>query len=308
MHNISSYFKLGLSQDKLEFVDVKLDDDNMLFLDPRLLEHSANPHFAPMKTILKSYVSELVKAIITKSHKRSAYLLSGLEEPKETRLGFAKGNSDGNSIGPKLKPKFEDAIRNSPAISKGRVTYWSDLELFIEDINCDRISDMTTKIIKHFLIDFTQQQCRKHGIPMMSVYQKDILDPTSLIWSKGMVDLPVYNDGNSDKPIIFIPKSFVRRKGDANSNIGYFLRYAIDRFIMKDPTALSEFPHNGKNNTVLKKDIKKSIDGRKAALSRWIVEYETLLVDYRSSQLEQRLRSLSDKEIEAVVYAFPNAA
>jgi hypothetical protein len=77
MINISTYFKLKVKQEKLDFVDVKLDDDNELFVDPRLIELSNNPLLKNMANSLKLYSSNLIKGIITKNKNQVNYLLSG---------------------------------------------------------------------------------------------------------------------------------------------------------------------------------------------------------------------------------------
>jgi hypothetical protein len=302
MINISTYFKLKSKQKDLDFVDVKLDDDNELFIDPRLIEFHKDKGFRPMAKCLKLYVSTLTGSIISNNKVKVGSLLSGLDEPKETRLGYGVGTSNGKSIGAVLKPKFELAIKSNKVVRTGRVNHWSDLELFIENINCDRISDMTTKIIKSFLIEYTQKQCRTHGIEMKSIRQKDILNSETMEWETMHVDLPIESVNGIEKSIIFVPKSIVRRQKDANSNLSFFVRYAIDHYILNDKDFLFGMPKNGKNNTVLKKDIRKQIKELKDSTSKWIVKYKDLLLEYNSFYNSEKLRTLTDSEIEEIIY------
>ena len=302
MINISTYFKLKVKQEKLDFVDVKLDDDNELFVDPRLIELSNNPLLKNMASSLKFYSSNLIKGIITKNKSQVNYLLSGLEEPKETRLGFGWGNSNGNSIGPLLKPKFQNAILNSDVLSSGKVNHWSELELIVENINCDRISDMTTKIIKRHLIEFTQQQCLNLGIAMKQFTQTDIFNSATLIWESKTIELPFENIDGLEREIIFVPKEIVRRQKDANSNLAFFYRYAVQHYVLNDNDFLMTLPKNGKNNTVLKRDIRKSISNLKETNSKWILKYKNLLLDFKSFYSSEKLHTLSNEEITDIVY------
>ena len=98
---------------------------------------------------------ELIKLVRAKDTKGLARILSGMKEPNETKLGYSSNRIKGNSISKKLKPKLIDAIKNNKAVQTGILSHFADVELFIEDISSDRISDITTKIIKSNLIDFT---------------------------------------------------------------------------------------------------------------------------------------------------------
>lgn len=304
--NISNYFKLGKKQHQLDFVDVKLDDDNEVFIDPRLIEFSSDPIIVRMGKDLKSYVAPLIRGIIMGKGKQVEYLLSGLEEPRETRLGYGHGNSNGNSVGPILKKDLIKSVNSNPAITSGKVTNWSDFELLIPQIDCDRISDMTTKIIKSNLIEFTQKECRKLGIPMAIVEQKQIFNSSTMKWETKKVELPVEILSGKLKPIIFVPKSIVRRKNDAKSNLGYFERYAMDHYLLKDKNIIFGLPKNGKSNSILKKDVRALIKSygitRKKNYSIWISRYKNLLMDFRSYLATDKLRVLSDAEIAAIVY------
>ncbi len=114
-----------------------------------------------------------IKNIRKKDIKTLYKTLSGLSEPNETRLGFAISKKKGNSISKKIKPKLIEAIQRNKAVQTGILSDFADAELFIEDIGPDRISDITTKIIKSELVKFTQEQCNSLKIPMEKVRQKD---------------------------------------------------------------------------------------------------------------------------------------
>ncbi|MCD0465863.1 hypothetical protein [Flavobacterium sp. ENC] len=298
--NISNIYNLGLSQSKLDFVDVKLHKDNKLFVDPRLIEISQNPLVVKMQHNLKVFLAELLDNIKADNKKNIKYLMSGLGEPKETRLGHSEKNFDGNSVGDKLKPKFQSALSDSVLLKYGVLNNLGDFDLFIDDIGCDRISDITTKIIKSVLIEYTQDQCLKSStpIPMIEVHQKYLFDIDKLRWTEKKVNLPVY----LGKPIIFVPKDIVRRKNDANSNLGSFYRYAIRNFIANDKELIEDVKATGKNDLVLLRDIKLAYPSSKESSQKWLIRFPKLLVDYKSNFLNPKLRPLTDDEIEAIVY------
>src|SRR5690606_36694162 len=140
----------------------------------------------------------------------------------------------GNSVGSKLKPKIIGAIKRNKALRTGVLSHFADIEFCIEEIGGDRISDITTKIIKEVLIEYTQAQCKLLGIPMIEVKQRDIFDYKSLKWYTKKVYLPVF----AKKPIISVPKNLVRLENSANSTLSCFYRFAIRNFISKDTNML----------------------------------------------------------------------
>lgn len=296
--NISEYFKIGYQQSKLDFVDVRLNTDNLLFVDPRLIESLDTPLVKIMQKHLEIYWGELIKNVRQKSFKEADYLLSGLGEPNETRLGYAFSKHYGNSVGDKLKQSISDTIYNNLAVKTGVLSHFADIELFFKDISSDRISDMTTKIIKSTLIEYTQEQCRLHNIPMKKFIQDDIFDCETLKWVKNNVQLPEYYG----KPIIFVPKYIVRLENAAGQNVSCFYRYAIRQFISNDREMLEDVSSSGKDGKILIRDIKTQYPLSKESLTNWTIHFGKLLVDYKTDHLNGRLRVLTDDEIMKVIY------
>ncbi len=298
MTNISTFFKLGSQQPKLDFVDIKLNTDNLLFIDPRLIESSNGLIAKKMQLRIEAFWGELIKNVKSKDVKKIYYLLSGLKEPNETRLGYAFSKPQGNSVADKLKPKIVDAIQRNKAVRSGVLSHFSDVELFIEDVGSDRISDITTKIIKEVLIEYTQEQCRLHKIPMKVVNQDDIFDYKTLKWKKQKVELPVYHN----KSIIFVPKNLVRLEGVAGQNLACFYRYAIRNFIVHDKDMLEDVSASGNDGKILLRDVKQLHPISKDSLTNWGIKYGKLLVDYKTDHLNGRLKPLTDGDIMDIVY------
>jgi hypothetical protein len=296
--NISNNYNLNLKQSALDFVDVRLHRDNLLFVDPRLIELSKKEFVVKMQNHLKIFLGELIDSIKAKNRKQIKYLLSGLSEPRETRLGYSNGGFNGNSVGEKIKPKFEYALQNSALLKYGILNNLGDFDLFIEDMGCDRISDVTTKIIKSILIEYTQEQCEIHKIPMVEVVQKHLFDVASLKWIEKKVKLPLY----LGLPIIFVPKDIVRRENDANSNLGSFYRYAIRNFIANDEDMIKDIKATGKDDVILLRDIKNKYPSSKNEYTKWLIRFPKLLVNFKTEFLNPKLRPLIDYEIEAIVY------
>lgn len=296
--NISNYYNLGSQQPTLEFVDVKLNQDNQLFLDPRLIEKHNDSLSVQMQKRIEVFWAELIKAAKVNDSVRMDQVLGGLKEPNETRLGYSSNHPHGNSVADKLKPKIIAAIQRNKAVRTGILSHFCDVELFIEDVSSDRISDITTKIIKGVLIEFTQKQCRFHGIPMKMVGQDDIFDHKTVTWVSKQVELPIY----LGKPIIFVPKNIVRLEGAAGQNFRCFYRFAIREFIYNDQTMLEDVSASGEDGKILLRDVKSVYPISKESISNWQMKYGNMLVDFKSDLLSERVHTLSDSAIMSVIY------
>lgn len=298
MSNISLHFNLDSQQPELKFVDVKLDQDNLLFIDPRLIEVHQDLFSKKMQKRIEVFWAELIKAARANDTARMDFILGGLKEPNETRLGYSTNQPHGNSVADKLKPKIIAAIQGNKAVRTGILSHFSDVELFIEDVGSDRISDITTKIIKDVLIEFTQEQCRLNGIPMKMVKQDDIFDHVAIRWVSKKVELPIY----FGKPIIFVPKQLVRLEGVAGQNFRCFYRFAIREFISNDKEMLVDVSASGEDGRILLRDVKSTYPISKESISNWMLKFGTMLVDFKSDLLSDRVHSLTDSEIMNVIY------
>jgi hypothetical protein len=280
-----------------------LDDDNELFIDPRLVENSKSIEFDEFKDCLFSYFGNLIVSISKNNRPQAMKLMKGICEPFETRLGYGINNSYGSSIGDKLKVELLQALYDNPVLKSNSLNGFADMSYFLEGIGCDRISDFTTKVVKKHLIEFTQKQCNTLGIPMKEFYQKDIFDYKKMEWENYNVELPFYFDGIDDRPIIFVPKQFVRRGSDAQSDLNCFFRFARN-YICKidDNEFLGKVTRNGKNNSVLKKDFDKTIEDFKRELALWVAKHPNIL-DEHWTNTSSNIQHLTDDEISEIVYS-----
>lgn len=297
--NITIHFKLNKNQSEVNFIDVELGSDNLLFVDPRLIENIDNDSLIfKMQQHIEVFWAELIKSVKAKDSNKVRQLMSGLSEPNETRLGYAFNKKFGNSVANELKKKIIEAITSNKAVRTGVLSHFCDTEFIIENVKSDRISDITTKIIKKVLIEYTQSECKKHSIPMRTCRQSDIFNPKTLNWDKEDVELPT--DGI--RPIIFVPKNIVRTKSGASSNMQCLYRYAVRHFVKNDKNMLTEIKGSGKNHEIQLQDIKQQFPISKRLLTEWIIKYGTLLVDYKSDHLNEKVRPLTDSEIMEIVY------
>ena len=79
------------------FVDVVVNDDNLLFIDPILLETARDRWCQGANAIVQSFFNAFYEAYRTKNQVKKEELLSHAGEQNGTRLGYGRGdNGKGN--------------------------------------------------------------------------------------------------------------------------------------------------------------------------------------------------------------------
>ncbi len=144
---LSDHFGLGKAQPGLDFVDIPVNGDIRLFVDPYAFTLENDPWFVDSNNLIIDYFSLLIEAIRAGNIDHANRLLTNLHEPRETHLGFSAVGSSGRGIGPDQATDLLDALRNSQAVQTGKLKDLADAELLIPGISADKISDITTNII-----------------------------------------------------------------------------------------------------------------------------------------------------------------
>ena len=80
---VSEYFKLGRTQPYLDFVDVRLDTDIEVFVDPTALKHMKSPWGHECASLLQSFFEVVLKSIKGGDDAKAQKLLGSLNERNE---------------------------------------------------------------------------------------------------------------------------------------------------------------------------------------------------------------------------------
>src|SRR6266545_4591729 len=92
---LSDHFGLGKAQPGLDFVDIPVNGDARLFVDPYAFTLENDSWFAESNNLLIDFFSLVVDSIRSGNMFVAGRLLSNLHEPGETHLGFSKIGSSG---------------------------------------------------------------------------------------------------------------------------------------------------------------------------------------------------------------------
>src|SRR5688572_14881430 len=131
---VAECFSLGLGQPSLDFVNVDVDTDAPLFVDPRALRLLPTPWGAECVSLIQSFFDYVLERIRADERDRALALLEQLREPNETHLGLSTGESRGRALGPDSAALIYEALAASEAVQTGLIQDLEESALMVEGI------------------------------------------------------------------------------------------------------------------------------------------------------------------------------
>lgn len=288
MARVSEHYQLNAEQPTLPFVDVELDSDTPLYVDPRALLLDDTDWGAECVSLVQDFFGHVLACIRQGKHDRARSLLAQLREPNETRLGLSRGSPRGRALGDVSSRDVWEALSQSQAVQTGMLTALEETVLMIPGISFDIVSDITTNLIRAPLITFTQGVCREYGIPLLAAVDSGPLwDPAGKTWYSELVALPV-----PSRKLLLVPKELVRRKQDYNVD-DYFNNFVLEHLRsveLNDPTSsLVHVLKTTGERRVTKKKLREKYGQGKGVAIRVTEENPQILEEYRRRK-DQRAR------------------
>src|SRR5271169_4977179 len=138
---VSKHYRLGRTQPTLDFVDVRIDGDTAVFIDPTAIRTLESDWGNDCVSLLQSYFDAVISTIKDGDDGRALSLLAALHEPNDARLGLSTNEPHGSGISAGLANEILSELKESEAIESGLLSDLEDTALMIEGIGPDRISD-----------------------------------------------------------------------------------------------------------------------------------------------------------------------
>lgn len=203
---ISELFDLKKTQHELDFVDVDVDLDTPLFLDPYYIAKNDFPLANEAYLSLSSFFECLLRALRENRTADAEELFSHLGESNEVCLGFSRTKPQGKGMGPTDATRIFKSLKESPALRTGIMEDIEDFRIFVENVDKDKMSDMTANIIKKQLMEYTREQCRIWGIDLTpDVVSGFYWDQNTCTWESSYTEMLVVEK----RKILLVPKRIV---------------------------------------------------------------------------------------------------
>jgi len=300
MPTFSTAFGLSKTQPELDFVDVSLQRDNRLFVDPFAIAQELDHWSRDAATTIGMFFQRVIEDIRANRDERARQLLLNLREPNETRLGFSRGRPQGAGIGSSQADQIFEALRDSGAVRTGFITSLEQSELMIDGISYDKISDLTTNIIRGHLVEYTKEQCSLHGVAVQNVAIPPIFNPDTMQWGTRYVELPVFRN----KPVLLVPKNIVRYSPSYKH--GEYYQHFVLNYLQVEELAnprlglvriITNQKRKSERRVVFKKDLAQHFPRSKQFLYEFSREHPEVLRGYRD-QLRQLERSDKPSDVD----------
>ncbi|SES04860.1 hypothetical protein [Corynebacterium cystitidis] len=233
----------NLSPDGLPFVDVDPGRDTRLFLDPARVQYLADQCQLAQRAsnLIADFSRTLLEGVISENNdeKTKAFrALLRLHEPAETRLGFSRRSTSGKGSGRfYAEMLWEELSENLDFLIRvGMLADIACLPLFLRGFAADRMSDMTTAIIREVLAEFTLHMMGE--FPALKGKQTgqlslEVWDLSDHQWKRKDFWLPILNG----KPLLLVPRDWAAK--DVSLRAGRYysvevLDYVRDQMLPKD--------------------------------------------------------------------------
>jgi len=233
---------LPFSQEQVSFAIPLLDEDLPLYVDPFLLWKSPSQQDNSLHAQIINSFNHLGILFLKDRQDEAINLLIELSECNEVGLGNSMTRK-GLKIGQKTAVEILSLFQNIPQVQRSGFTHFEEVQLLIEGVAQDRISDIACNLLMSFLIDYTIDECKTWSIPTPKSHVNTYNCKSNQFETED-VDLPVNPETN--RPVVLVPKRWLRfvtwiNYSDFQEH--YFAKHAdADRF--RDRVAILNYNRN----------------------------------------------------------------
>lgn len=216
MPNITEYYQIA---GPVPFTNVDVSTDNLLFLDPHAVRLSGAPEPFASDAVrcMDTFLSEVVRCITARdpaAARRGEKLLQHFNEPWETRLGMSSSGYLGHGGAEDVGSAIWKALTENlfALVQVGVLKHLDELPMFVEGIDRDITSDLTTRLMFEPLGRFTESMLHaypqfKTGSHKTQQVTRRVWNPDTVNWDEATIELPVA-DG---RPLLLVPTGWARR-------------------------------------------------------------------------------------------------
>jgi hypothetical protein len=205
---LTDHFGIAKPQAELSFAIPFLDEDIPLYVDPFLLWKSPSQQDKALHLSIVNSFNYLGHLIKKKNSDKAIEQLVLLSECDEVGLGVSASRK-GKRIGKREAAEIVNIFDRIPHYSQYGVRHFEEIQLFVDGISKDRVSDIACNFLKSFLIDYTYQECEALGLPMEDCQVPHLYDiDTNIVRVNVAVKLPVNPVTNT--PILLVPRRWLR--------------------------------------------------------------------------------------------------
>lgn len=217
MTSITSHYGI---YGRVPFLDTRVDADNQAFVDPRAIRESAavDPFAASAVHSIDTFFGTVSSCAMSSNPADRKYghdLLTKFAEPWETRLGMSKDGYRGKGGAEDVGRWIWESMTTDllALLNLGVFARLEQLPLFVEGVDRDITSDITTRIVFEPLVQFTASMLTAYpqftaGRHVLEVVNRQVWNPTMRAWEVRKVFLPSVDGA----PLLLVPHGWARSR------------------------------------------------------------------------------------------------
>jgi len=204
---LTEFHGIDVAQANVDFAIPFLEEDLPLYVDPFLLWKSPSLQDQSLHGAMIAAFNRLGMLPRRGRADEAVQIVQQMSECEEVGLGGA-ATKKGKRIGSAVAQEILSLFQTVPLYSAG-FTHFEEIQLFVDGISKDRVSDIACNLLKSFLIDYTIEQCDKLRIPRSKTKLANVYDhQLHKLLPIDDIELPIDPVGGS--PILLVPKRWLR--------------------------------------------------------------------------------------------------
>lgn len=204
---LTDFYGIHKAQAELRFAIPFFDEDLPLFVDPFLLWKSPSLQDNSLHRLAVDAFNELGRNYMSGNTERSINQLIDASECDEIGLGMSK-TMTGKRIGRGQAVDILSLFNEIGFYRDNGFGHIEEIQLLVDGIGKDRISDIFCNFIKSFIIDYTIEECSTIGIPLEKCTIKNLYNPKKQSFESEVVSVPV--NPVTNKPLLLVPRHWLR--------------------------------------------------------------------------------------------------
>lgn len=205
---LTDHHGIDVAQEALDFAIPLLDEDIPLYVDPFLLWKSPSQQDTSLHLAVTNAFNHLGHLVHKSRDTEAREILVAASECAEAGLGLSRSRV-GTKIGPSKADEILALFRQVPSYAEHGFTHPEEIQLYVQGISADRVSDFTCSFIKSWLIDYTTQVCGELGVPLVTTPVDVVYDHRAhRLCHDTRARLPV--NPTNGRPLVVVPKRWLR--------------------------------------------------------------------------------------------------
>ena len=250
-----------------DFVNIDLANDNRKFLNPYNIGRLNHPVAIKATEVAVHFFEQVRQELLRGCVARAEYLFCNrLTEPKELCFGYAEKGIVGKGIR-ELAQYVINQIYYIDSHLIDEIKRIEDIKIFVDNIGDDRVSDIYANVIRGVLLEYTEQQCNLHSIPLKHMQSKPYWDMATSSWITSNCPHFVWaGDGNVK---LLVPKCFIGGTTYSYSKLNskvILSEMACEELLNPNSSIIRQ--RKDKSQYVTKKDLRKQLNSRNIILNK----------------------------------------